>query len=170
VRKAKSRVKTTERSKGVVKKGHAMEGEGADQREQARGMAENSAPETKEPKDFAEVRNKFTNQVRISAGKIIGGLIRKAEGGQASAARYLFELVGLYPATEETLSDPEDSLAYALYKRMGLPDPVVGPAPATAKSAIPELGVVEARCDGECRVRFDQGSREPRPDERGEEA
>jgi hypothetical protein len=54
-------------------------------------------------------------------------VIEVAKTGQLASAKYLFEAVGLYPATEETRAKaPEDSLAYTLLRRMGLPtEPVI---------------------------------------------
>ena len=76
------------------------------------------------PKDLVEARKGISDAVRVSAASIVAGLIAKAEKGEAAPARYLFEMVGLYPATVETSSKPEDSLAYTLLQRMGLePDP-----------------------------------------------
>jgi hypothetical protein len=77
------------------------------------------------PKDMVEARKSISDVVRVSAIEIIEGLIGRAKSGEVSPAKYLFEMVGLFPATEETSSKPEDSLAYTLLQRMGLePEPV----------------------------------------------
>jgi hypothetical protein len=77
------------------------------------------------PVDFVEARKNIATLVRMSANAIAAGLIAQARSGELAPTKYLFELVGLYPATQETASKPENSLAYALLKRMGLPtDPV----------------------------------------------
>jgi hypothetical protein len=53
----------------------------------------------------------------VIAKKVIDG----ARDGQVAAAKYLFEAVGLYPATEETKANmPEQSLPYALLRRISL--------------------------------------------------
>jgi hypothetical protein len=70
--------------------------------------------------DAAQVRENLKRQVRGSAEKIADGLISVAEAGQLAPAKYLFEVAGLYPATEET-GPRENSLAYVLLKRLGLP-------------------------------------------------
>jgi len=58
-----------------------------------------------------------------SATELVAGMINAAAAGELAPAKYLFEMAGLYPATEETeATDPqEDSLAHILLKRMGLP-------------------------------------------------
>jgi hypothetical protein len=73
------------------------------------------------PKDLVEARKSISDVVRGAALGIVGALIEKAEDGEVGPAKYLLEMVGLYPATEETASNPEDSLAYTLLQRMGLP-------------------------------------------------
>jgi hypothetical protein len=73
------------------------------------------------PKDFAEARTNISDLVRGSAIEIVGKLIELAIDGELAPAKYLFEMVGLYPASAETSSKPEESLAYTLLQRMGLP-------------------------------------------------
>lgn len=83
-------------------------------------------PTTREPADFAEVRKNIATLVRISANEIATAFVKAAIAGQVAPAKYLFEAVGLYPPTTETLSNPENSLAFTLLKRMGLPtEPVI---------------------------------------------
>jgi hypothetical protein len=87
------------------------------------------------PVDLVEARKSIATLVRMSANEIAKGLIEHAKSGELAPTKYLFELVGLYPATPETSSKPENSLAYALLKRMGLPtDPV--PAEEDAEAAL----------------------------------
>jgi hypothetical protein len=77
---------------------------------------------TNEPADIVQVRENINSLVAGSAEEIAKKVIAAAMGGQLASARYLFEAVGLYPATEETKAKPkEDSLAYTLLRRMGLP-------------------------------------------------
>lgn len=79
------------------------------------------------PVDFVEVRKNIAAMVGGAAREITEKAIEDAKSGQLAPAKYLFEAVGLYPPTEETAqTKPEDSLAYTLLKRMGLPtDPVI---------------------------------------------
>jgi hypothetical protein len=83
------------------------------------------------PKDMAEARKGISDDVRGAAMDIIAALIEKAEQGEVAPAKYLFEMVGLYPATEETAAKPEDSLAYTLLQRMGLPPDLDAPGQPT---------------------------------------
>ena len=73
------------------------------------------------PVNFTEARNNIARLVRMSVNEIAGRFIELAKDGEVAPAKYLFEMVGLYPATEEAASKPENSLAYTLLKRMGLP-------------------------------------------------
>lgn len=77
---------------------------------------------TKKPADMVQVRENINSLVRLAARDIAREVIKVAKTGQLASARYLFEAVGLYPPTEETLKKPlEDSLAHTLLRRMGLP-------------------------------------------------
>jgi hypothetical protein len=81
----------------------------------------------KKPVDMVRVRENINNLVGSSAKAIAIKVIEVAKTGQLASAKYLFEAVGLYPATEETKAKPpEDSLAFTLLRRMGLPtEPVI---------------------------------------------
>lgn len=77
---------------------------------------------TNKPVDIVRVRESINNLVGNSAEEIANKVIEEAKNGQLASAKYLFEAVGLYPPTEETKPKPkEDSLAYTLLRRMGLP-------------------------------------------------
>jgi hypothetical protein len=95
-----------------------------------KGTAKKSAKksaETKKLKDVVEVRENINKLVRASAELIAAEVIKVALTGQLATAKYLFEAVGLYPATEQTAATPAaGSLAFTLLKRMGLPtEPVI---------------------------------------------
>jgi hypothetical protein len=94
------------------------------------GMKAGKASEEKEASqaeaanecDFKEVRKDIAKKVGKSAGKIADEVIKVALTGQLAPAKYLFESVGLFPPTEqETAARPENSLAFTLLRRMGLP-------------------------------------------------
>jgi hypothetical protein len=93
--------------------------------------------ETTAPPDFAEARKMIAELVRLSAVEIATSFLNAAKTGQVAPAKYLFEAVGLYPATEETPERAKHSLAYTLLKRMGLPTEPVDAAEGDGK------------CDGE---------------------
>jgi Dual specificity phosphatase, catalytic domain len=81
-----------------------------------------------EEADVARVRKNIHNMVWNSVEEIARSVIEAAKNGELAPAKYLFEVVGMYPATEESRGKPkEDSPAYLLLKRLGLPtEPVVG--------------------------------------------
>jgi hypothetical protein len=79
------------------------------------------------PVDFTQVRKNIAALVGHSAEAIAKSLIIVATKGQLAPAKYLFEAVGLYPLTAETSPQEEESLAFTLLQRLGLPtDPVFG--------------------------------------------
>jgi hypothetical protein len=92
-----------------------------------RPVGEKSTGKKKKGKDIVEVRGNIDDLVKASAVKIATEVIKVALTGQLATARYLFEAIGLYPATEQTLPPPTvGSLAHTLLKRMGLPtEPVI---------------------------------------------
>jgi hypothetical protein len=89
--------------------------------------AKKSPAKKKKGKDIVEVRQHINELVKASANKIANKVIEVAKTGQLASAKYLFEAVGLYPATEATEPAPVDgSLAQTLLARMGIPtEPVV---------------------------------------------
>jgi hypothetical protein len=100
-------------------------GEGGRKSEKAAGE---KAPEKDTPKDFAEVRRNFANEVRLASNEILSALIVGAKGGQVAAAKYLYEVVGAYPASEKTLGTSEESIVYSLYKQLVEEHPSVAEA------------------------------------------
>jgi len=82
---------------------------------------------TNEGKNIVEVRGNIDNLVKDAAELIAIEVIKVALTGQLATAKYLFEAIGLYPATEQTAPPPVvGSLAHTLLKRMGLPtEPVI---------------------------------------------
>jgi hypothetical protein len=111
-----------------------------------------SVAKKKKGKDIVEVRENINALVKDSAELIATSVIGVAtRTGQLASAKYLFEAIGLYPATEETAPTPATgSLAHTLLTRMGLPtEPVISdeeepPVPLTldVKVAIREGGRV----------------------------
>jgi hypothetical protein len=87
------------------------------------------------PKDFVEARKEIAKLVRESSTQIVAQLIELAAAGEVAPAKYLFEMVGLYPATEQTAAKPKDSLAQTLLQRMGLP-----PMPTDETEDHPRIG------------------------------
>ena len=70
-----------------------------------------------------ELREELKNQVGNDAPKIVTSLIDAAAKGSCGHAKYLFEMIGLYPAAAFEQEDlEEDSLAKTLLRRLGLPE------------------------------------------------
>lgn len=94
-------------------------------RETAKKSPEGMGPKLRvttanEPVEMGRVRESIRNLVGSSALVMVAELIRG--GGQVAIAKYLFEVVGLYPANEAVAARPEEeSVAHALFVRMGLP-------------------------------------------------
>jgi hypothetical protein len=106
-------------------------------------VEDKSEPESKEPGDFGEARKMMATLVRLSSRKIVLACIDAASAGQLAPAKYLFEAVGMYPPTPDTVSKPEDSPAYTLLKRMLLSsDPANGEEVPTLP--VPLKGEAEA--------------------------
>ncbi len=90
--------------------------------------AEGTAEEPKKSLDIVEVRENINEMVKASAAEIAKSVIEvTARTGQLSSARYLFEAVGIYPASEQAEARPlEISMAHQLLNRLGIPiEPVV---------------------------------------------
>lgn len=84
--------------------------------------AEEGTPETMKPMDVVKVRENIANLVTHSAEVIARAVIEVAKAGQLASAKYLFEVAGVYPATEETVAPEEDEfLARTLMRQMGIP-------------------------------------------------
>jgi hypothetical protein len=92
---------------------------------------------TNEGKNIVEVRGNIDNLVKDAAELIAIEVIKVALTGQLATAKYLFEAIGLYPATEQTAPTPVvGSLAHTLLKRMGLPtEPVICDEDETASGS-----------------------------------
>ena len=76
--------------------------------------------------NFVQVRKSIANLVGNSAEAMVQELINAPKDGHLAPMKYLFEAVGLYPPTLETLPEPDESLACTLLRRLGIPtEPVV---------------------------------------------
>lgn len=70
---------------------------------------------------LAGLRAKITDLVAQNALSLVQCAIDGVkEEGQYQAIKYLFEMVGIYPAAAGTESDAGDSLAQILLQRLGL--------------------------------------------------
>ena len=75
---------------------------------------------SRKPVDLQEIREKITNLVGEEAGPMVESAIEEAHKGHYGAMKYLFEIVGLYPAEENEEGQTENSLARTLLRRLGL--------------------------------------------------
>ena len=74
------------------------------------------------PEDLSELRRKISELVAQNAVPMVQQAIDAVrEEGQYQAIKYLFEMVGLYPAVAQEDSESQDSLAQLLLDQLGLP-------------------------------------------------
>jgi hypothetical protein len=74
------------------------------------------------PLDLAALRQTITELVAHNAVFMVQQAIDAVrDDGQYQAMKYLFEMIGLYPANLAENSEPEDSLAKILLQRLELP-------------------------------------------------
>lgn len=85
----------------------------------------------RETPDLAEIRGHIADIVGSGAVGMVETTIEQVGKGHYLGMKYLFEMIGLYPATS-TEDAAEDSLAAVLLRRLGIPE-----------QPIPETGVTE---------------------------
>src|ERR1700722_16448929 len=76
----------------------------------------------RKPVDLAEIRQQITNLVGNDAGGMVEITMEEVGKGHYLGMKYLFEMIGLYPAT--TSGDGalvSDSMVATLLRRLGLP-------------------------------------------------
>jgi len=69
--------------------------------------------------------------------------ISEVDKGHYAAMKYLFEMIGLYPAAAQEEGQGEDSLARTLLRRLGLPEEPMLEAEATKDCQLEAVGNVE---------------------------
>ncbi len=72
--------------------------------------------------DLGVVRGQITNLVGNGALKMVETTMEEVNKGHYLAMKYLFEMVGLCPATTPEEAQQDDSLARTLLRRLGLPE------------------------------------------------
>lgn len=81
-----------------------------------------------------ELRQKITDLVARNAVAMVQCAIDGVmEEGQYQAIKYLFELVGIYPAVSGEGDAPEDSLSKVLLRHLGLPEKKIQAEPASGR-------------------------------------
>ena len=72
------------------------------------------------PLDLAEVRRQITDLVGSGAVGMVEATMEEAGKGHYLGMKFLFEMIGLYPATSTDDAPAQDSLAATLLRRLGL--------------------------------------------------
>lgn len=100
-------------------------------------------PPAAAPADLSALRRQITDLVAQNAVSMVQNAIDAVnEEGQYQAIKYLFEMVGIYPAVAGEGSQVEDSLVKTLLHHLGLPErgqPETASATALGKSTASDL-------------------------------
>jgi hypothetical protein len=78
------------------------------------------------PMDMEGLRGQISNLVCADAVEMVSTTVDRVKKGQYQAMKYLFEMVGLFPATAVPKTPQEDSLAEMLLSRLGIRDDMPG--------------------------------------------
>jgi hypothetical protein len=87
--------------------------------------------------DLAEVRRQIDDLVRNRAIEMVETTIDQVGKGHYLGMKYLFEMIGLYPATSTDDTPAQDSMAAILLRRLGLPEVQMSEPAVTKDSADP---------------------------------
>jgi hypothetical protein len=74
------------------------------------------------PVEIAQVRETITRVVGNKALQMVKTTIAGVGNGHYLAMKYLFEMVGLYPAAVSDERGPQDSLVKILLRNLGIPE------------------------------------------------
>jgi hypothetical protein len=88
-------------------------------------LSKGAAPARKnsrKPVDLAEIRQQITNLVGNDAVGMVEITMEEVGKGHYLGMKYLFEMIGQYPATGEEGAPVPDSMAAVLMRRLGLPE------------------------------------------------
>ncbi|HZR65275.1 MAG TPA: hypothetical protein VFA85_09020 [Terriglobales bacterium] len=78
------------------------------------------APEAGSPHELVELRNKITELVAKNALSMVQHAIDSVcEKGQYQAMKFLFEMIGLYPAAAQNQEEGQDALSRILLAQLG---------------------------------------------------
>jgi hypothetical protein len=70
--------------------------------------------------DMVALRSHISNMVCADAVGMVEAVIAQVNDGHYQAMKYLFEMIGLFPATAMPEAPQEDSLAGMLLSRLGI--------------------------------------------------
>jgi hypothetical protein len=123
-------------TKRKVKKGAAKRG--------ASKATIRAAGGSKKPADLETVRQKIAAVVAGDALDMVNDMIAEVHKGQHTPMKYLFEMIGLYPAAADEEASVDDSLIQTLLRRLGFPEHEDGknaePSPSTSAEAPKQNG------------------------------
>lgn len=88
----------------------------------------------REPPDLAEIRRQIEELVGNGAVGMVEHTIEEVANGHYLGMKYLFEMIGLYPATSTKDAPVQDSLAAILLRKLGLADAPI-PEPGVTKDS-----------------------------------
>ena len=74
------------------------------------------------PADLAAIQEQITRIVADEAVEMVRTTIGEVEKGHYLAMKYLFEMIGLWPATTPAEETEQDSLAKTLLRHLQLPE------------------------------------------------
>ena len=84
--------------------------------------------------DMAEIRRQITDLVGNGAVGMVESTMEEVAKGHYLGMKYLFEMIGLYPATASDNAPSQDSMAAILLRRLGLPEAPVEELRVTKES------------------------------------
>ena len=97
--------------------------------------------------DLGMVRERITNLVGNRAVKMVETTMNEVAKGHYLAMKYLFEMIGLCPATIPEEAVQEDSLARTLLRRLQLPEETNPGAEVTKDCAPAEVETMKQESD-----------------------
>ncbi len=104
------------------------------------GRAAAAKQRSGKPADLAAIREQIANLVGHEAVGMVETTIEEVGKGHYLGMKYLFEMIGLFPATAAAETPAQDSMAATLLRRLSLPElpnlePPVSPGLETSGSA-----------------------------------
>ena len=88
-----------------------------------RKIAPPADPKAPSKEDIQRVQNRVTNVILDGSVEMARRVVQTvAEGGQITALKFLWDVVGLFPPGERSDEESPDTLAKILLERMGLED------------------------------------------------
>ena len=82
--------------------------------------------EAREALDLVALRREITGRVCAEAVAMVETTIEQVQNGHYQALKYLFEMIGLYPAALAQEASQEDSLAETLLRHLGITEEEIG--------------------------------------------